>query len=59
LSDGTVLQLIYPNPDSFAEGEETSASMTNMAHAHQLNRCKYSPSGTPPAGAPPAPAPAP
>jgi uncharacterized iron-regulated protein len=62
LSDGTVLQLIYPNPDSFAEGEDTSASMTNMAHAHQMNRCKYSPSGTPPTGAPPAdapPAPAP
>jgi uncharacterized iron-regulated protein len=51
LRDGTVLQLIYPNPDSFAEGEDSSASTKNMAHAHHVNHCKYSPSGTPPAGA--------
>jgi uncharacterized iron-regulated protein len=58
LKDGTVLQLIYPSPDSFAEGEDTSASMKNMAHAHEMNRCKYSPSGTPPTGTPPTGAPA-
>ncbi len=52
LREGTVLQLIYPNPDSFAEGEDSSASMKSMAHAHQTNRCKYSPPGAPPAGAP-------
>jgi uncharacterized iron-regulated protein len=58
LKDGTVLQLIYPSPDSFAEGEDTSASMKNMAHAHEMNRCKYSPPGAPPSDAPPAGAPA-
>jgi uncharacterized iron-regulated protein len=42
LSGGTVLQLIYPSPDLFAEGEDASAAMKNMAHAHE-NRCKYSP----------------
>jgi uncharacterized iron-regulated protein len=55
LSDGTVLQLIYPNPDLFAEGEDASASMKNMAHAHEMSRCKYSPAGAPTPGAPSAP----
>jgi len=57
LKEGTVLQLIYPNPDSFAEGEDTSASMKSMAHPHHMNRCKYSPPGAPDAGARPARAP--
>jgi uncharacterized iron-regulated protein len=57
LRDGTVLQLVYPNPDSFAEGEDASASMKNMAHAHHINRCKYSPPGAQGAGHPPARAP--
>jgi uncharacterized iron-regulated protein len=56
LREGTVLQLIYPIPDSFAEGEDSSASMKSMAHAHSMNRCKYSPPGAPP-GVPPADAP--
>jgi uncharacterized iron-regulated protein len=47
LKGGTVLQLVYPNPDSFAEGEDTSASMKTMAHVHHMNRCKYSPPGAP------------
>jgi uncharacterized iron-regulated protein len=47
LREGTVLQLIYPNPDSFAEGEDSSASMKSMAHANPMNRCKYSPPGAP------------
>ena len=54
LRGGTVLQLIYPNPDSFAEGEDSSASMKNMAHAHQTKRCKYSPAGAPDSGRRPA-----
>jgi uncharacterized iron-regulated protein len=57
LKAGTVLQLIYPNPDSFAEGEDTSATMKNMAHMHHMSRCKYSPPGAPAAphpGHPPA-----
>jgi uncharacterized iron-regulated protein len=62
LREGTVLQLVYPIPDSFAEGEDSSASMKSMAHAHSINRCKYSPPGapapdSPPAGSPPVRAP--
>ena len=53
LHDGTVLQLIYPNPDLFADGEDTAAFAKNMAHAHQMNRCQYSLPGAPDAGAPP------
>jgi uncharacterized iron-regulated protein len=52
LRDGTVLQLVYPNPDSFAESEDTSVSMKSMAHAHHSNRCKYSPPGAPSARPP-------
>jgi uncharacterized iron-regulated protein len=57
LKDGTVLQLVYPNPDSFAEGEDTSASMKTMANVHHMTRCKYSPPGAQGAGHPPARAP--
>jgi uncharacterized iron-regulated protein len=57
LRDGTVLQLIYPNPDSLAEGEDTSASMKTMASAHHMTRCKYSPPGAQGAVHPPARAP--
>jgi uncharacterized iron-regulated protein len=57
LRDGTVLQLVYPNPDSFEEGEDANASTKNMAHAHHVNRCKYSPRGAPDSGARPARAP--
>ena len=59
LREGTALQLIYPIPDSFAEGEDSSASMKNMAHARSLNRCKYSPPGAPAPSAPAPSAPAP
>jgi uncharacterized iron-regulated protein len=54
LKDGTVLQLVYPIPDSLAEGEDTSASMKTMANAHHMTRCKYSPPGAQGAGHPPA-----
>jgi len=54
LKDGTVLQLVYPIPDSFAEGEDASASMKTMANVHHTNRCKYSPPGAQGAGHPPA-----
>jgi hypothetical protein len=57
LKDGTVLQLVYPIPDSFAEGEDASASMKTMANAHHTTRCKYSPPGAQGAGHPPARAP--
>jgi len=54
LKDGTVLQLVYPIPDSLAEGEDTSASMKTMANAHHMTRCKYSPPGAQGATHPPA-----
>jgi uncharacterized iron-regulated protein len=54
LKDGTVLQLVYPIPDSFAEGEDASASMKTMANAHHTTRCKYSPPGAQGAAHPPA-----
>jgi hypothetical protein len=57
LKDGTVLQLVYPNPDSLAEGEDASASMKTMANVHHMTRCKYSPPGAQGAGHPPARAP--
>ena len=37
----TVLQLIYPNPDDFVEGEDMSAWTAKMTHAHETDRCKY------------------
>jgi hypothetical protein len=43
LHDGTVLQLIYPNPEAFADGEDMSAAITRMTHAHEAAHCKYSP----------------
>ena len=49
---GTILQLIYPNPEALADGEDMSAMMATMARAHEINRCKYSPPGAPPADAP-------
>ena len=49
---GTILQLIYPNPEALADGEDMSALMATMSRAHELNRCKYSPPGAPPADAP-------
>ncbi|HLZ98633.1 MAG TPA: ChaN family lipoprotein [Steroidobacteraceae bacterium] len=54
LKDGTVLQLVYPSPDSFADGEETAASLKDMAHPHHPTRCKYSPPSAQDAVHPPA-----
>jgi uncharacterized iron-regulated protein len=41
VSAGTVLQLIYPIPEDYVDGEDTSAVKAKMAHAHEANRCKY------------------
>jgi uncharacterized iron-regulated protein len=38
---GTVLQLIYPIPEDYVDGEDTGAMMAKMSHAHEANRCKY------------------
>jgi uncharacterized iron-regulated protein len=41
VSGGTVLQLIYPIPEDYVDGEDTSAMMAKMTHAREANRCKY------------------
>jgi uncharacterized iron-regulated protein len=41
LSAGTVLQLIYPVPEDFLDGEDTSAMMAHMMHEREAHRCKY------------------
>jgi hypothetical protein len=41
VSGGTLLQLIYPIPEDYVDGEDMSALKAKMAHAHEANRCKY------------------
>jgi uncharacterized iron-regulated protein len=41
VSGGTVLQLIYPIPEDYVDGEDTGAMKAKMAHAHEAHRCKY------------------
>ena len=43
VSGGTVLQLIYPLPEEYVDGEDMSAMTATMAHAHEAHRCKYAP----------------
>jgi uncharacterized iron-regulated protein len=52
LGEGTVLQLIYPTPEAFADGEDMSASIAKSTHERETNRCKYAP---PPTLRPPSP----
>jgi hypothetical protein len=40
--DGTVIQLIYPNPEEFADGEDMSAWIGRMKARHAASECKYS-----------------
>jgi len=40
--DGTALQLIYPAPEAFVDGEDTSAFMAKMKQERNASRCKYS-----------------
>ena len=44
---GTVLELIYPLPEEYVEGEDMSAMTATMAHAHEAHRCKYAPPKAP------------
>jgi uncharacterized iron-regulated protein len=41
VEDGTVLQLIYPNPEEFAAGEDMSAWIATMHAKHTAGSCKY------------------
>jgi uncharacterized iron-regulated protein len=48
LTEGTFLQLVYPNPDDFAEGEDQSEWIKKVMAKRTANPCKYT---TPPAPA--------
>jgi uncharacterized iron-regulated protein len=41
LRQGTVLQLVYPNPEEFVEGEDMSAFIAKMKGKRLANACKY------------------
>jgi uncharacterized iron-regulated protein len=41
LGEGTVLQLIYPNPEEFVPGEDMSAFIAKMSLKRKANACKY------------------
>lgn len=49
LENGTVLQLLYPNPPSFAPGEDTSAWVRALMSKRKANTCKYAPQAASPA----------
>jgi uncharacterized iron-regulated protein len=42
LAQGTALQLVYPDPPSFAEGEDQSAWVAKIMARRAAERCKYS-----------------
>jgi uncharacterized iron-regulated protein len=41
LGDGTALLMIYPNPPSFAEGEDQTEWVKNIMAKRKANPCKY------------------
>ncbi|MDM4767872.1 ChaN family lipoprotein [Pelomonas sp. SE-A7] len=41
LKEGTVLQLVYPNPPSFVEGEDQSAFVRKIMARRTASPCKY------------------
>lgn len=43
LKEGTVLQLVYPSPESFAPGEDQSAWVRKIMAKRAANPCKYPP----------------
>ncbi|MFO1426660.1 MAG: ChaN family lipoprotein [Steroidobacteraceae bacterium] len=45
LADGTALQLIYPNPPAFADGEDSSEWVRKVMAKRKANPCKYTPPG--------------
>lgn len=52
----TALQLVYPTPDEFVEGEDQSDFIRSIIAKRKINPCKYTPPGaTVPAEASPAP----
>jgi uncharacterized iron-regulated protein len=47
LADGTVLQLVYPTPPSFVEGEDSSAWVARMVGKRRSDECRYQPPDAP------------
>jgi uncharacterized iron-regulated protein len=45
--DGTALQLVYPPPDPFVDGEDMSAFSAKIKKERDASRCKYSPEASP------------
>lgn len=46
LENGTLIQLIYPNPPTFVDGEDTGAWVQALMAKRKASACKYSPPGT-------------
>lgn len=46
LDNGTLIQLIYPNPPTFVDGEDTSDWVRALMAKRKASACKYSPPGT-------------
>jgi len=45
LADATALQLLYPSPEEFAEGEDQSEFIRSIIAKRKANPCKYTPPG--------------
>jgi uncharacterized iron-regulated protein len=45
LADATALQLLYPSPEEFVEGEDQSEFIRSVIAKRKANPCKYTPPG--------------
>ena len=43
LGEASALQLVYPTPENFVDGEDMSAWLAKMAQKHAADACKYVP----------------
>jgi uncharacterized iron-regulated protein len=46
LENGTLIQLVYPNPPTFVDGEDTSEWVRGLMAKRKASACKYAPPGT-------------
>jgi hypothetical protein len=53
LGDATALQLLYPSPEEFVEGEDQSEFIRSVIAKRKANPCKYMPPGAVAAAAAP------
>jgi uncharacterized iron-regulated protein len=54
LAGGTALQLLYPSPEEFVEGEDQSDFIRSIIAKRTANPCRYTPLPAPPAAETPA-----